>query len=230
MSTRTESAPSVRRVRPSAWLSIVIIVAVAAVGILVALRSKGTSVATSRSGRPSSDLPTRNSPNAPGPPRFTATPSKSFASETGANWAIKQGELTPKDAFAKEPRDPAWASSMESAASFLIANDLKQVDPRITVSTECRSSMCKVHWDAPAELKRPVAMMVLRLYRGSGAGPVGPNEAMFVYRGQWAGRDVQSADEALGLINEGRNATLQKIRSGDDHYAISRWPADRWPQ
>lgn len=170
----------------------------------------------------------------PGSPGDPAAPAPSLApppapkpAEPSANKVSGEGVVIPRGAFDKEARDEVWASGVERTVLPLIESDLKQVSPEIRVSMECRTTLCSVRWEAPTRLMGVVGTMALRLYRGAGSGPGRPNEALFVYRGPWSGKDVSTAEDALALIGAHRHSVL--TRFGGDPRAVAKAPLDRWP-
>ncbi len=176
--------------------------------------------------------PSRAARKSPGPPKFTREPGKG-ESFKDLNPDIGPGGLRPIDAWNSESRDEAWAPGVETAVQNKMQKDLSRISPDVSVSVNCKTTMCKVSWNGPGELDAGVGFALLTLYRGRGSGPVGPREALFVYRGSFnmgpsGSSFVNDADSLIDVLDQRRNTWLKNIVA-DKEPSVLRWlPKDVW--
>jgi RNA polymerase sigma factor (sigma-70 family) len=106
--------------------------------------------------------------------------------------------------FALEPRDPAWASSMENAIGQIVLADIRRVAPVVTgLSFECRSTLCRLRWTASREVDDRIGSLGRSMHRQVGAlVRATAGEQVLAYR--LPGRDTETAEEAAERFLDAR--------------------------
>jgi hypothetical protein len=95
------------------------------------------------------------------------------------------GVMRVKDIFTQEPRNARWAGEMEPWLSMNARKDLVKVSPGLTdLQVECKTTMCRFSWFAPAQEGPAVEQALRALYIGAASGRgATKNEWIIVYAG-----------------------------------------------
>jgi hypothetical protein len=146
---------------------------------------------------------------------------------------IEEQRQTSKAIFLAEPRDPVWADAMEKGLRDPLTNDLAATVPGITdLTIECRTTACRIAWDAHGG-EDPRARAVIRmLYGGAAMGHDGSHAMVVIYEGGTAYKGFQGhAPELLARLSNDRAMRLPKLRAGEfSRHAYTQIPAGEWPQ
>jgi hypothetical protein len=176
--------------------------------------------------------PAQASPGAPAiapaspPPPPAAAPDGSVPSDYDPASNIQDGADATK-VFLAEPRNPAWASSVEAVIGRQLDHDVKHVVPGAGgVSMGCRTLSCLILIDAPAD-KLPLAIAVVQLVTfgpvtaSLGTSPEGRGQLLFV-------TDRRMADPAAftSWYRRTRSRTIEAIRSGKQQNPLPIPPSD----
>jgi RNA polymerase sigma factor (sigma-70 family) len=140
--------------------------------------------------------------------------------------------LSPRQTFAIEPRDEAWAAPIEKALGPIIEKDLRTVEPKVAGSAlECRSTLCRLTWRPGKGDPKLLAGAVSFMYMvPGGSRPGGPNEQYLVLRGSVGGTERgQNAEGAIAAVKSRRNTVLYNVRTGRAN-APASVPAERLPK
>jgi predicted DsbA family dithiol-disulfide isomerase len=63
--------------------------------------------------------------------------------------------MSPRQIFALEPRDDAWAAAVEEQLAPIVERDLRVVEPKLRdTGIDCRTSMCRVRWQLETRAMR----------------------------------------------------------------------------
>jgi hypothetical protein len=136
--------------------------------------------------------------------------------------------VPPWDIFAQEPRNPKWATAVETTLKSRMEDELLRLAPEIkSVQVECRSTMCRVAFDAPPESER-IRSLFKVLYAGPGISSWRPDGLYTSYNGTtFNGVPSGDADALFARLAQLRKMRLEKIhRSGRDFGGVklAEWP------
>jgi hypothetical protein len=160
------------------------------------------------------------------PPPAAAAPDGSVPPDYDPASKIQDGADATK-VFLAEPRNPAWATAVESVIGRQLDHDVKHVVPGAGgVSMGCRTLSCLILIDAPAD-KLPLAMAVVQLVTfgpvtaALGTSPEGRGQLLFV-------TDRRMADPATftSWYRRTRSRTIEAIRSGKQQNPLPIPPSD----
>jgi hypothetical protein len=172
------------------------------------------------------------------PPSFVTPPSAGVQLDpTAANYdALKLGPLVTgglRNVFDGEPRDEGWAGSVEKGLGAALSRDAAGIRGVSGIEVECRTTMCRVTWSAPAESQPKIQDLVRVLYGGAGFA-TRSGEVTIAYAGGDLPpyRDLKGRpDGVLADLRAIRQESLPILRAGtaDPNQYLHLKPQE-WPE
>jgi hypothetical protein len=147
-------------------------------------------------------------------------------------FTIPFAHLSPRQTFAVEPRDEAWAAPIEKELGPLVEKDLRAVEPKLAgTNLECRSTICRLSWKPGKGDSKVVAGAANFIFLvPGGTRPGGPNELFLILRATVAGQERgKTADGAIASVKSRRSTVLYNVRTGRMNPPASV-PAERLPK
>ncbi len=141
------------------------------------------------------------------------------------------------DLFAQEPRDESWAPQVETWLQTAMATDFAPLASIKNVTTECKSTVCKVSWrtEGPKNrVEREALVRMLSVLYGSSGGGGGkqPNELILVYGNGSQGETPKGDAKALiAIIEQRRQGFLEQAKRAIAHEGkFLQVAANFWPE
>jgi hypothetical protein len=135
------------------------------------------------------------------------------------------GQLSLRQIFALEPRDSAWAREVEKALGSLVDRDLRGIEPALASTTlECRTSMCRVRWNAGKGSEQAIAVGARTLYRSFGPPGKGGELYMVVRSGT-----TRTAEDSIASVRGRRSTELYNYKTGRATGKLP-FPTERLPK
>jgi hypothetical protein len=125
------------------------------------------------------------------------------------------GAIPPRKLFSQEPRNEQWAAKVEEFLSTQMQQDMPRMFKDFTIGQiECRTTMCRVRWEADPTDHVKIYNMIHTLYGPSGGGHgAAPNEMYLIFQGGVLGALPAGDAEALFVaIAKKRQSRLESVR------------------
>jgi hypothetical protein len=121
--------------------------------------------------------PPRPTRGGPPPPRLLSAPPslQLVPGQEGYDPGKLAGLLSPIEIYDQEPRHEPWAAPVEAFITKDVASNMGSIEDMIIRSVECKTTCCKVLWDAPEGRYGQIANIMKFVLIGSkmGDGPKG---------------------------------------------------------
>jgi hypothetical protein len=243
----SESARNPRSIAPLLIVGLLAVAAGTAAALLVP-RQPGTATAATASTAERAAEPSQCTSEASGPRRrerarvappsfVTPPPSGVQLDPRAANYdALALGPLVTgglRNVFDGEPRDEAWAAPVEKGLGAALSKDAGGIPGVSGIEVECRTTMCRVTWSAPAESQLKIQDLVRVLYGGAGFA-TRSGEVTIAYAGGDSPRyhDLKGRpDGVLADLQARRQESLPILRAGtaDPNQYLHLKPQE-WPE
>ena len=137
--------------------------------------------------------------------------------------------LTTPQRFHLEPRDEAWAASVEKPLAQMAERDLRAIDPGMAaVQVECRSDLCRLRF-RPGKERHAAVAFLRQVYRADLPVPAVGGETL-AYLHVRDARQAVSGDDSVAALRSARTTRLYSLRTGrlppDPDLPLERLPRE----
>jgi hypothetical protein len=135
--------------------------------------------------------------------------------------------LRPRQVFALEPRDDAWAKAVEEQLGPLVERDLRTIEPKLLATgIDCRTTMCRVHWRIGKGDSRWLRTFAYGFYSGDTIGTERDlDEHLVVVRRP----GETNPNDGVARIKARRATMIYSLRTGRPVNGL-RFPVERLPK
>jgi hypothetical protein len=146
------------------------------------------------------------------PPLGPANPGRMVGPD-GKPREMIMGLSTPQR-FHLEPRDDSWAAALEKEAAAVVERDLRALDQGMSVSLECKRSLCRVRLRS-AKAAAAGAAFLKQVYGAELLSTItAPEVQGYLRLRDGPGPEVATATESIARLRSRRTGMLFSLRTG----------------